>query len=152
VPGKLPRCKAFRLTKQEHITVKSMQQAAHLRETHPFIHCFKFNKWIQNRAFAKAYHNQSDLYDHNWVHHTFALSQRWQWFHLKRRPPHYCRARAKLQQNLFDKMVSMQDLAQPKFLSNTLWCILLFIYLFNDNLATGGSLTGAILSCHVELW
>jgi len=27
-----------------------------------------------------------------------------------------------------------------------------FIYLFNDNLATGGSLTGAILSCHVELW
>jgi len=29
---------------------------------------------------------------------------------------------------------------------------LLFIYLFNDNLAAGGSLTGAILSCHVELW
>jgi len=27
----------------------------------------------------------------------------------------------------------------------------LIIYLFNDNLATGGSLTGAILSCHVEL-
>jgi len=26
-----------------------------------------------------------------------------------------------------------------------------FIYLFNDNLATDGSLTGAILSCHVEL-
>ena len=26
------------------------------------------------------------------------------------------------------------------------------IYLFNDNLATGGSLTGAILSCRVELW
>ena len=25
------------------------------------------------------------------------------------------------------------------------------IYLFNYNLATGGSLTGAILSCHVEL-
>jgi len=29
--------------------------------------------------------------------------------------------------------------------------IYLFIYLFNDNLATGGSLSGAILSCHVEL-
>jgi len=27
----------------------------------------------------------------------------------------------------------------------------LFIYLFYDNLATGGSLTCAILSCHVEL-
>jgi len=27
----------------------------------------------------------------------------------------------------------------------------LIIYLFYDNLATGGSLTGAILSCHVEL-
>jgi len=26
------------------------------------------------------------------------------------------------------------------------------MYLFNDNLATGGSLTGAILSCQVELW
>jgi len=26
------------------------------------------------------------------------------------------------------------------------------MYLFNDNLATGGSLIGAILSCHVELW
>jgi len=25
------------------------------------------------------------------------------------------------------------------------------LYLFNDNLATGGILTGAILSCHVEL-
>jgi len=25
------------------------------------------------------------------------------------------------------------------------------IYLFNDNLATCGSLTGALLSCHVEL-
>jgi len=28
---------------------------------------------------------------------------------------------------------------------------MLFIYLFNDNLATGGILNGAILSCHVEL-
>jgi len=27
----------------------------------------------------------------------------------------------------------------------------LFNYLFNNNLATGGSLTDAILSCHVEL-
>ena len=27
----------------------------------------------------------------------------------------------------------------------------MFIYLFCDNLATGGSLTYAILSCHVEL-
>jgi len=27
----------------------------------------------------------------------------------------------------------------------------IIIYLFNDNLATGGSLTGAILSCDVEL-
>ena len=27
----------------------------------------------------------------------------------------------------------------------------LFIYLFYDNLATGGSLTGVILSCHVKL-
>jgi len=26
------------------------------------------------------------------------------------------------------------------------------IYLFNDNLAIGGNLTGAILSCHVKLW
>jgi len=26
------------------------------------------------------------------------------------------------------------------------------INLFNDNLATGGSLTDAVLSCHVELW
>jgi len=40
----------------------------------------------------------------------------------------------------------------------TLYCeerthiyVFLFIYLFFDNLATGGSLTGAILSCHVEL-
>jgi len=29
--------------------------------------------------------------------------------------------------------------------------IIIIIYLFNDNLATGGSLSGAILSCHVEL-
>jgi len=29
--------------------------------------------------------------------------------------------------------------------------VYIIIYLFNDNLATGGSLTGAILSCHVEL-
>jgi len=29
--------------------------------------------------------------------------------------------------------------------------IYLFIYLFYDNLATGGSLTCAIFSCHVEL-
>jgi len=27
----------------------------------------------------------------------------------------------------------------------------LFIHLFNNNLASGGSLTDAILSCHVEL-
>jgi len=27
----------------------------------------------------------------------------------------------------------------------------LFLHLFDDNLATGGSLTGAILSCHVEI-
>jgi len=33
------------------------------------------------------------------------------------------------------------------------WSVMngLFNYLFNDNLATGGSLTGAILSCHVEI-
>jgi len=31
------------------------------------------------------------------------------------------------------------------------WYYYLFIFLFNDNLATGGSQTGAILSCHVEL-
>jgi len=31
------------------------------------------------------------------------------------------------------------------------YIIYLFIYLFNDNFATGGSLTGAIVSCHVEL-
>jgi len=29
--------------------------------------------------------------------------------------------------------------------------IIIIIYLFNYNLATGGSLTDAILSCHVEL-
>jgi len=29
--------------------------------------------------------------------------------------------------------------------------LVVIIYLFNDNLATGGSLIGAILSCHVEL-
>ena len=28
---------------------------------------------------------------------------------------------------------------------------LFIIYLFNDNLAAGGSLTGATLSCHVEV-
>ena len=31
------------------------------------------------------------------------------------------------------------------------WNDYLFIYLFYENLATGGSLTSAILSCHVEL-
>jgi len=31
------------------------------------------------------------------------------------------------------------------------FCVEFFFFLFNDNLATGGSLTGAILSCHVEL-
>ena len=33
------------------------------------------------------------------------------------------------------------------------WSVMngLFNYLFNDNLATGGSLIGPILSCHVEL-
>ena len=35
--------------------------------------------------------------------------------------------------------------------SNELFFVYLFIYLFFDNLATGGSLTCAILSCHFEL-
>jgi len=38
----------------------------------------------------------------------------------------------------------------PKCRDRTMWYII-WIYLFHDNLATGGSLTDAILSCHVEL-
>jgi len=36
-------------------------------------------------------------------------------------------------------------------MSHDLARLLLFIDLFSENLATGASLTGAILSCHVEL-
>ena len=51
------------------------------------------------------------------------------------------------------------DLARPSENQSTAitsWCwqgllYILYIYLFYDNLATGGSLTCAILSCHFEL-
>jgi len=37
-------------------------------------------------------------------------------------------------------------------LQNRFSTLFFIIYLFNDNLATGGSLTGALLSSHVVLW
>ena len=53
------------------------------------------------------------------------------------------------QQSFFNKSFFQLDCSSLIFAGSGLK--VLFIYLFDDNLATGGSLTGATLSCHVEL-
>jgi len=50
-------------------------------------------------------------------------------------------------------IIWQKQLIQKNLFNIALYIAALYvsIYLFNDNLATGGSLAGAILSCHVEL-
>jgi len=52
--------------------------------------------------------------------------------------------------NFWSKDIGQNEFSWNKVFSRR-YAVTIFIYLFNDNLATGGSLTGAILSCHVEL-